>query len=73
MENIACLYTTSYQENKLRKLYLYFHKIRLHLGVNLTKKDKDLYTANFKTPINKTKDTNGKEYSVLMGRKNQHC
>ena len=34
MKNAACLYTTSYQENKLRKWYLYFHKIRLHLGVN---------------------------------------
>ena len=54
--------TMNYQKEKLRKQsYLQFHEKRIkYLGINLTKKVKDLYSENYKKV--KTIQINGNIY-----------
>ena len=43
-----------------------------HLGINLPKETKELYTENYKTPMKEIKDSiNKQRYSMFLGWKNQ--
>ena len=46
-----------------------------HLGINLLKETKELYTENYKTLMKEIKDdiNRWERYSMFLGRKNQYC
>ena len=59
LKRVAFLYTDnaiSGSESKKQSLLTYHEEKEKHLGINLTKVVKDLYSENYKTSIKETED-----------------
>ena len=77
-KSLAFLYTnneTSEREIKESIPFIIATKKTKHLGINLPKETKELYTENYKTLIKEIKDDikQMERYSMFLGRKNQYC